>query len=85
MRTNKILLSRVSKIVSFQLGAINIFLPIIRFLADILLLPVHMSAPAERADINKCVTTILVATEEKDLGGRFRLKRLWLWHFGLLL
>uniref|UniRef100_A0A0A9EWR0 Uncharacterized protein n=1 Tax=Arundo donax TaxID=35708 RepID=A0A0A9EWR0_ARUDO len=85
MRTNKIFLSCVSKIVSLQLGAINKFLPAVRLLADILLLPMHMSVLAERADINKCLATVLVAAEEKDLSGRFRLGRLWLQHFWLLL
>jgi len=85
MWTDKIFLSCVCKIVSLQLGAINKFLPTVGLIADILLLIVHVSVLAKCADINKGLAAVLVAAEEKDLCGGFRLGRLCLQHYGVFL
>jgi len=54
------------------------YLPAVGLIADILLLIVHVSVLAECADINKGLAAVLVAAEEKDLCGGFRLGRLCL-------
>jgi flagellar motor component MotA len=54
------------------------YLPTVGLSADVLLLIVHMSVLAECADINKGLAAVLVAAEEKDLCGGFRLGRIYL-------
>jgi len=61
------------------------YLPAVGLIADILLLIVHVSVLAECADINKGLAAVLVAAEEKDLCGGFRLGRLCLQHYGVFL
>lgn len=56
------------------------YLPTVGLSADVLLLIVDMSVLAECADINKGLAAVLVAAEEKDLRGGFRLG-----HFGVVL
>jgi len=61
------------------------YLPTVGLIADILLLIVHVSVLAKCADINKGLAAVLVAAEEKDLCGGFRLGRLCLQHYGVFL
>jgi hypothetical protein len=44
-----------------------------------------MSMLAERADINKGLATVVVAAEEEDLCGGFRLGGFYIHHSGVLL